>query len=121
MFGEIYLIVEKQGVSEDTQEHLNSFCANYINNAPKDANFNSAISVMRVCGNTPDQITRSLDIVSQSYTVAVIKNIESSQFIQINSYHMQILEGLSTLVHNFSTQYEGGLPERMIQAIFYAI
>ena len=64
VFGEIYLIVDKQGVSEDMQEHLNSFCANYINSAPKDANFNSAISVMRVCGSTPDQITRSLDIVS---------------------------------------------------------
>ena len=34
---------------------------------------------------------------------------------------MQVLEGLSTLVYNFSTQYEGDLPGRMIQAIFYAI
>lgn len=34
---------------------------------------------------------------------------------------MQILEGLSTLVYNFSMQYDGDLPGRMIQAIFYAI
>ena len=54
VFGEIFLTTSKQNISDDVQEHLNSFCANYITSAPKDANFNSAISVMRVCGNNPD-------------------------------------------------------------------
>ena len=121
MFAEIYLYRDRCGISPSAQDVLNSFCANYINNAPETAQFDSAIRAMRVCSNSADLITRSVDLVSQSYTVAVAKNPACSRFIQINSHHLQILDGLEVLVRNFTAQLEGDLPARMVQAIFYAI